>query len=268
MPTIRPIGVPIEAQSPAEIAVAVLAEVIGALRTRQLAIALVAGTVSVVIAPIELVLSYQRRTERLAEFRARARQELGAAGAPALAHKDIVTIMTGLMVAMFPAALDSTITGPAMPTLARELGGQAEQMAFVALLVGAAWYGRRKLAALRRAESRHRSSKGVALERLDLHDIGTEVAEQHGRVGAGEHPREVGDDDASVTFYQDDAIDLGEMLREQFYLAVPMKPLCRDDCKGLCPQCGTNRNTGQCSCTQGWVDPRLAALQALKTRES
>ena len=52
-------------------------------------------------------------------------------------------------------------------------------------------------------------------------------------------------------------------MREQFYLALPMKPLCREDCKGLCPQCGTNLNTGTCECRPEWEDPRLAALKAL-----
>ena len=54
---------------------------------------------------------------------------------------------------------------------------------------------------------------------------------------------EVEDDDVSLTFYRDEQIDLNELLREQFYLALPMKPLCFEGCKGICPQCGTNRNT-------------------------
>src|SRR6187401_1938715 len=66
--------------------------------------------------------------------------------------------------------------------------------------------------------------------------------------------REVEEDDLETSFYRDDQIDLNELLREQFYLALPMKPLCGDDCKGLCPQCGT-----------GWEDPRLAPLKPLKT---
>ena len=53
-------------------------------------------------------------------------------------------------------------------------------------------------------------------------------------------------------------------MREQLYLALPMKPLCREDCKGLCPNCGTNWNRGTCDCKQGWEDPRLAALNKLK----
>src|SRR5215216_5117264 len=78
----------------------------------------------------------------------------------------------------------------------------------------------------------------------------------------------VQDEDLDTSYYRDDQIDLNELLREQFYLVLPMKPLCRDDCKGLCPQCGTNWNTGACTCTTEWEDPRLAALKGLVREES
>jgi uncharacterized protein len=74
---------------------------------------------------------------------------------------------------------------------------------------------------------------------------------------------EVEDDDVAITFYRDDQIDLNELLREQFYLALPMKPLCSEGCKGICPQCGTNRNTAPCDCMPQWEDPRLAGLKTL-----
>jgi uncharacterized protein len=77
---------------------------------------------------------------------------------------------------------------------------------------------------------------------------------------------EVEDDDVAMTFYRDEQIDLNELLREQFYLALPMKPLCSEDCKGICPQCGTNRNTAPCDCTPQWEDPRLAGLKTLLDR--
>ena len=76
--------------------------------------------------------------------------------------------------------------------------------------------------------------------------------------------REVQDDDLETSYYSEDQIDLDELMREQFYLALPMKPLCSDDCRGLCPQCGTNLNTGTCDCSPVWEDPRLAALKAIK----
>jgi uncharacterized protein len=79
-----------------------------------------------------------------------------------------------------------------------------------------------------------------------------------------EAEREVEQDDLETSYYSDDQIDLNELMREQFYLTLPMKPLCRDDCKGLCPQCGTNLNTGACDCVEQWEDPRLAALKNLK----
>jgi uncharacterized protein len=85
---------------------------------------------------------------------------------------------------------------------------------------------------------------------------------QSANVGEGE--REVEEDDLSTAFYDDDQIDLGQLMREQFYLALPMKPLCADDCRGLCPVCGTNLNRGVCDCKTDWEDPRLAALKALK----
>jgi uncharacterized protein len=74
----------------------------------------------------------------------------------------------------------------------------------------------------------------------------------------------------TTAFYEHDEIDLGHLMREQFYLALPMKPLCADTCKGLCAVCGTNRNRGTCTCDPQWEDPRLAALKALKAtkRES
>jgi uncharacterized protein len=78
-----------------------------------------------------------------------------------------------------------------------------------------------------------------------------------------EDDREVAEDDLETSYYRDDVIDLGELIREQFYLALPMKPLCAESCKGLCPQCGTNLNTGACACAPAWEDPRLAPLKAL-----
>jgi uncharacterized protein len=81
---------------------------------------------------------------------------------------------------------------------------------------------------------------------------------------SGEGEKEIEEDDLTTAFYQDDRIDLGQLMREQFYLSLPMKPLCRPDCKGLCPACGTNLNRGTCSCERVWEDPRLAALKKLK----
>ena len=75
--------------------------------------------------------------------------------------------------------------------------------------------------------------------------------------------REMAEDDPSLVLYDEPRIDLAQVAREQCYLAVPMKPLCRPDCQGLCPHCGTNRNTGTCTCENRWEDPRLAGLKSL-----
>ena len=81
-------------------------------------------------------------------------------------------------------------------------------------------------------------------------------------VAEAEH--EVADEDLETSYYRDDQIDVNELLREQFYLALPMKPLCRPDCQGLCPVCGTNRNVETCACQSEWVDPRMEALRRLR----
>ncbi len=76
--------------------------------------------------------------------------------------------------------------------------------------------------------------------------------------------RQVEDDDLSTAFYSDNVIDLGQLMQEQCYLAVPMKPLCSDGFRGLCPECGTNLNSGSCNCQHVWVDPRMAVLEQLR----
>ena len=85
------------------------------------------------------------------------------------------------------------------------------------------------------------------------------------RKNVGEGELEIAEEDLSTAFYRDEQIDLGLMLREQFQLSLPMKPLCQEDCRGLCPECGANRNSEQCSCDTSWRDPRFAALETLLT---
>lgn len=80
--------------------------------------------------------------------------------------------------------------------------------------------------------------------------------------------REIQEDDLSTAFYEDDRIDLGQLMREQFLLSLPMKPLCSDECRGLCPVCGTNLNRGGCDCSRTWEDPRLASLKAIRDRHT
>ncbi len=61
--------------------------------------------------------------------------------------------------------------------------------------------------------------------------------------------------------YEADVVDITEPLREGLLLAEPLKVLCKEDCLGICPVCGTDRNVCPCSCDTDTVDPRLAALK-------
>jgi uncharacterized protein len=75
---------------------------------------------------------------------------------------------------------------------------------------------------------------------------------------------ELSDRDMVVAYYEGERLDLGEVLREQLFLAVPLRPLCREDCRGLCAACGANRNVVSCACTPEMpADPRLAVLGRL-----
>ncbi|MDQ3754279.1 MAG: DUF177 domain-containing protein [Acidobacteriota bacterium] len=84
---------------------------------------------------------------------------------------------------------------------------------------------------------------------------------------ATEEATELQPEDLSVSFYEGDAIDLDELAREQVLLALPVRLLCREECKGLCPNCGAERNTQPCACEDREVDPRWGALATLKDRE-
>lgn len=70
------------------------------------------------------------------------------------------------------------------------------------------------------------------------------------------------DNDAYIVV-EDNRLDLDELLREDILLELPVKFLCRADCKGLCPECGRDRNEGLCQCDSQQVDPRLAVLKQL-----
>jgi uncharacterized protein len=88
------------------------------------------------------------------------------------------------------------------------------------------------------------------------------------KASAPEEEVELQDEDLDTAYYRDHVLDLADMLREQFYLALPMRPLCRLDCQGLCPTCGIDRNVDSCQCKTEWVDPRLSVLKALVTRKT
>jgi len=71
-------------------------------------------------------------------------------------------------------------------------------------------------------------------------------------------------EDLEFSFYQGDEIDLSPLIREQALLGMAERPLCGEDCRGLCAHCGANLNQGDCDCAPGSLDLRLAVLRTLK----
>jgi uncharacterized protein len=73
-------------------------------------------------------------------------------------------------------------------------------------------------------------------------------------------------DELETGWYQGHEIELGGFFRELLALALPVQPVCREECKGLCPVCGADRNTGPCGCEEPRPNTPFAALEALRTR--
>ncbi|HKR58982.1 MAG TPA: DUF177 domain-containing protein [Pyrinomonadaceae bacterium] len=71
------------------------------------------------------------------------------------------------------------------------------------------------------------------------------------------------DEDLSLSVFDGAMIDIDELVREQLVLALPAQTLCREDCKGLCPVCGGDRNLKDCNCQEAEIDPRWAGLKAI-----
>jgi len=72
--------------------------------------------------------------------------------------------------------------------------------------------------------------------------------------------------ETEIGYYLEDSLSLEDVLREQVLLSLPVKTLCKPDCKGLCPRCGADRNSQPCTCDAGPSDPRWEALAGLRSR--
>jgi uncharacterized protein len=72
--------------------------------------------------------------------------------------------------------------------------------------------------------------------------------------------------EAEIGYYKGGGVLLEDVLREQILLALPLKTICREDCKGLCPQCGTNLNLNVCSCEAPPEDPRWSGLKEIRDK--
>jgi uncharacterized protein len=78
--------------------------------------------------------------------------------------------------------------------------------------------------------------------------------------------RSISAPETEIGYYQKDSLALEDVLREQVLLSLPVRTLCKPDCKGLCPRCGANRNLQPCSCEAGASDARWEALAGLRGR--
>jgi len=83
---------------------------------------------------------------------------------------------------------------------------------------------------------------------------------------AGREELSVTSAEAEVSYYQGEGLLLEDVLREQVLLALPLKAICRDDCKGLCPHCGKNLNVEQCACAEPVEDPRWRAMKDIREK--
>lgn len=74
---------------------------------------------------------------------------------------------------------------------------------------------------------------------------------------------EIKEDELDLGFYKGDEIDVQEAIAEQIILSIPMKPLCSESCRGLCPRCGADLNLAPCTCDVKDVNPQFEALKKL-----
>ena len=95
-------------------------------------------------------------------------------------------------------------------------------------------------------------------------EVALVIVAEASEFGLGEH--RVAPEEAGLFYGQDGRVDLREVVREQIYLNLPLKPICRADCAGLCPTCGADRNRIECACQTVEPDPRLAPLLSLVRR--
>jgi len=109
---------------------------------------------------------------------------------------------------------------------------------------------------------------GRCLERFPIRVAPEVDARFSPRPERGQEQLELGSDDLELDFYTDDSLDLVQLVETETSLELPMKPLCRADCRGLCPTCGANRNLVECTCAVRPPDPRFTILKDLAGRLS
>lgn len=96
------------------------------------------------------------------------------------------------------------------------------------------------------------------------------VSEEFRRPGGNEPaaaPEALEPEDFLVPVEPGDIIDVTEVVRQNLILALPIAPRCREDCRGLCPRCGADRNRGACACGEQEIDPRLEPLKQWSSKK-
>jgi uncharacterized protein len=84
-----------------------------------------------------------------------------------------------------------------------------------------------------------------------------------GGVDAEAGERAITEDETEIGYYEQSGLLLEDAVREQVLLTLPGRTLCQEDCKGLCPHCGINRNLATCECVEKPIDPRLSVLAGI-----
>lgn len=75
---------------------------------------------------------------------------------------------------------------------------------------------------------------------------------------------EFSDEENDIIFFHDTLVDITPIVQETVLVNLPIRILCQEDCKGLCPKCGVDKNTGQCNCQEKEIDPRWEKLKELQ----
>lgn len=101
---------------------------------------------------------------------------------------------------------------------------------------------------------------------MDIDSLINVVYHPASEINKEEH-YELKGDELNTGFYKNDIIDMDDLLKEQLVLNISMKPLCSEDCKGLCPKCGVDLNITRCNCAISDVDSRLAVLKQLLNKK-
>lgn len=99
-------------------------------------------------------------------------------------------------------------------------------------------------------------------------NLSVEVVYHHIDEIRKDETHEVRSEELDTGFYEGDELDINELMKEQILLNIPMKPLCSDECLGICMHCGTNLNKKKCDCVTDESDPRFSPLKELLKKEN